>query len=232
MINTNSVGGIGFNQDDVSDTTKIIQTKLSGIKAGEHKATFYYVERGASRSNVSLYFNINDKYDEPGALVIKRNEESYASFEKHEFSLELSDTSVNGQFGELTFKDGIAKFKLLGGESIKVLNLPAGIKYKIKVSAPVEHTTEFNSNGVVYETRELFGKVIGGNTSEVQYKNLFDEYSEGDNDVVIPDTKDSILTYVIMLIASMFISLSVAISYLFIVKKQKLVDVIDVLRKY
>lgn len=47
------------------------------------------------------------------------------------FTVTLSDTSVNGKFGDLTFTDGVAAFTLKHGDSKTALNLPAGITYQV-----------------------------------------------------------------------------------------------------
>ena len=53
-------GSINFSEGTVTNgnATK----KLSNITAGEHKLTIYYVERGSSMSNCSIYFNLAPRY--------------------------------------------------------------------------------------------------------------------------------------------------------------------------
>lgn len=49
--------------DQIQETTlaRLFQN-AGGFRAGEHKLTMYYMERGASQSNMSLYFNIAPRY--------------------------------------------------------------------------------------------------------------------------------------------------------------------------
>lgn len=47
------------------------------------------------------------------------------------FTVHLDDSSINGKYGNITFKDGVAKFLLKHGEKFIAIGLPAGIKYKV-----------------------------------------------------------------------------------------------------
>ena len=47
------------------------------------------------------------------------------------FTVNLSDTSVNGKFGDLTFENGAANFTLKHKESVTAADLPAGIAYEV-----------------------------------------------------------------------------------------------------
>lgn len=60
-----------------------------------------------------------------GSLEIKKIVEKVETEESFEFEITLSDTSINGQFGEVEFVDGKAKFTLKHEESVIVKNLPA-----------------------------------------------------------------------------------------------------------
>lgn len=219
-INYTAAGGFGYNPKEIADNSKITQTKLTDIEAGEHTVTFYYVERGASRSNVSLYFNIAEGYNDAGDLVVSRDELSYASEEKHAFTLRLSDTSITGKYGELEFTSGVALFKLSGGDKIKVSGLPAGISYSIEVQAPQSHTTKFTANGTVEEARIVYGRIVGGNTSTVDYINNYSEYTGDSDNVDSPNTGDSVSVFIIILIVSITAIVG-GLIYLFVFSKKK-----------
>lgn len=47
------------------------------------------------------------------------------------FTVTLSEKSINGTYGQMTFKDGVATFKLKHGESLSATGLPAGITYTV-----------------------------------------------------------------------------------------------------
>ena len=216
-INYDDVAGFGFNASEISDSSKITQKQLVDIDAGSHDVTFYYVERGASRSNVSLYFNIADDYDKPGDLIIKRDEASYASTEKHEFTLIVEDESITGIYGDVEFVKGVATFKLSGGKFVKIVGLPAGLSYSISVKAPDGHSTKFTANGVEENGKTVFGRIVGGNTSNVDYINNYSEYTGDSSDIVSPDTGDNINYFVITFILSFLVVVSI-LGYLIIGK--------------
>ena len=222
-INYNDISGFSFDINDISDTSKIQQTKLTNVTPGNHTLDIYYVERGASRSNVALYFNINDKYDQPGDIIIERRIDSSNSDKKHEFTMLLNNTNINGTYGDVTFNSGVALFKLAGGEKVRISGLPAGIKYKVMAKVPDGNLTKFISNGKTYETEYLEGRVVGGNLSHVEYQNISSPESDDnetiDSDTSLndneleqpPETLDDTITYVYLLIASMIIIFGVLI---------------------
>ena len=47
------------------------------------------------------------------------------------FTVTLSDKSINGVYGDMTFTDGIAGFTLKHGETVTATGLPAGILYTV-----------------------------------------------------------------------------------------------------
>lgn len=47
------------------------------------------------------------------------------------FTVTLSDTTVNGTFGDMEFADGVAQFTLKAGESRTAYGLPAGVDYDV-----------------------------------------------------------------------------------------------------
>lgn len=53
------------------------------------------------------------------------------STESFAFTVTLSDTSVNGTYGDLTFSNGVANVNLVSGETKTALHLPAGISYTV-----------------------------------------------------------------------------------------------------
>ena len=119
-IDHTKIGGYGYDLSDASDDSKIQQYDLKDISSGTHKLSFYYIERGASRANLALYFNISDVYDKPGNIEIKRDLSSHEPDVEHEFIMTLSDETITGLYGDLTFNKGVSKFGLKGGESVIV----------------------------------------------------------------------------------------------------------------
>lgn len=52
------------------------------------------------------------------------------------FTVTLSDTSINGVYGELTFVNGVASFTLHHGQSVIAVGLPAGTSYTVTEDVP------------------------------------------------------------------------------------------------
>ncbi len=79
-----------------------------------------------------------------------------------EFTMVLSDKTVNGKYGDLTFTNGVATFTLKHGETKKALGLPDDIGYEITESGVENYYVEANNQN---------GKVIAGATEEVTFTN-------------------------------------------------------------
>lgn len=47
------------------------------------------------------------------------------------FSIKLDDQNINGNYGDLSFKNGVANFSLKHNETKSAISLPAGISYKV-----------------------------------------------------------------------------------------------------
>lgn len=65
-----STGVVTIKDRGNQTTTKRLSDLVPGIKGGDHKLTMYYMERGASQSNCSLYFNIAPRY---GMTITKQD---------------------------------------------------------------------------------------------------------------------------------------------------------------
>ena len=77
---------------------------------------------------------------------------------EYNFKVELSDTSINGLYGDMTFVNGIAVFTLNGGERVFAKNLPAGVKYTVTeddYSSEGYVTTKTNYTGVITYNNEI-----------------------------------------------------------------------------
>ncbi len=86
---------------------------------------------------------------EAGALTVVKNIEGKEADPNKDwtFTVTLSDTTINGTYGGMTFVNGVATFTLKGGESLTATGLPAGISYTV---------TEAEANTDGYTTRSAF----------------------------------------------------------------------------
>ena len=89
------------------------------------------------------------------------------------FSVELSDKSISGTYGEMTFRNGMAEFALRGGETLTATGLPAGTTYKI-----IE--LEANEDGYSTTSSGATGTVVEGETAYVVFYNHRDGIPTGD----------------------------------------------------
>lgn len=68
------------------------------------------------------------------------------------FTVTLSDKSISGSLGEMTFADGVAKFSLKHGESITASGIPADVTYTVAESDNTGYTvTKSGDTGTIKE---------------------------------------------------------------------------------
>ena len=59
-----------------------------------------------------------------------------------EFTVTLSDKTISGTYGDMTFTDGVATFTLKGGEKKTATGLPTTVTYTVEEKADEDFTTE------------------------------------------------------------------------------------------
>ena len=107
------------------------------------------------------------------------------------FTVELSDTSINGTYGDMTFKKGVATFTLKHNESKTAKKLPAGIEYTV---------TESRYSGYKVTKTGSTGTIKGNATRTAAFTNTRNNFGYG----VIPKTGDtnSILPWILLILAA------------------------------
>lgn len=77
--------------------------------------------------------SLNDEKEYYGNLNIKKivSGTNIDSNKEFEFTIELSDKSINGIYGDIEFINGISNITLKHNQVLKANNLPAGIEYKV-----------------------------------------------------------------------------------------------------
>lgn len=78
------------------------------------------------------------------------------------FTVTLSDTTVSGEFGDMTFEEGIATFTLKGGESVTAEGLPAGVSYIV---------AESDNDGYKVTKTGDTGEIADGETAAAAFTN-------------------------------------------------------------
>lgn len=104
-----------------------------------------------------------------GGLRVKKTVEGAAGDKNREFhfTVTLSDASVSGTYGGMTFEQGAASFTLRHGQSAEALGLPGGITYEVAEQ-------EANADGYVTTHRGESGTVPAGSTAEAEFVNRKD----------------------------------------------------------
>ena len=115
-----------------------------------------------------------------------------------EFMIMLSDTDINGTYGDIAFSNGVAYFTLRHGKSKTVSGLPAGIRYSV-----IERSA--NQDGYATTMLNQTGSIVEDDTVLTIFVNAKDELN-------IPQTGDP--SHLFMWIALAFASL-VVMSMLF-----------------
>ncbi len=83
------------------------------------------------------------------------------------FTVVLSDNSINGQYDNMNFIDGVASFTLKGGESATASGLPAGTGYTVTESDNEGYTVTVNG----INTKTASGMITAGEIAEEAFIN-------------------------------------------------------------
>ncbi len=217
-----SLGYISFDKNETSNNIKVQQYDISHIKAGNHVLKIYYLERGASQSNMGIYFNVSDKYKDNAAIEVSKKVEGTTTQDEFNFHIKLNK-NLTGQYGDIQLTNGNGTFSLQNGENIYITGLPSGIEYEIIEETNEKYKTNIIVNNTPIDSSTVTGKLIGGKLEKVNYTNtsLVDDTSNSDQSTEkVPNTYDNIIKYIVLLTVS-GISL-LAITTIIIKKRKKI----------
>ena len=119
-----------------------------------------------------------------GGLKVSKTVSGNAASTTKEFSftVTLDDETINGEYGDMTFKDGKAVFKLKAGESKTANNIPADIGYKV---------VESDNEGYAVTAKNEEGTIKADILTEVTFDNYRRKSSGGSSDPdYVPPSKD------------------------------------------
>ena len=126
-----------------------------------------------SHDNKKIYITLTNKKlpTATGNLTVSKdvNGNKGDTNKDFHFTVTLSDTSINGTFGDMTFKDGVATFTLKDNESLTATSLPTGITYKV-----IEQ--EANQDGYITTSTGTTGEIQKNATSKAEFINTKNEY--------------------------------------------------------
>ncbi len=140
---SNTYSGVAFTNGKATITLKGGESKLIeglptevGYTVTEETADGFTTtktgETGTISKTASTAAFTNTR--ETGALVVTKTVVSDKAADKDQsftFTVELSDTSINGTYGGMTFENGVATFTLKHGESKMAANLPTSVTYTV-----------------------------------------------------------------------------------------------------
>ncbi len=164
----------------------LLEIPKAPIKDGYEFIGYFYDKEGKNefnpattqiKENTTVYANY-EKIRKGGLIVHNTIGGSAANKIKYfEYIINLSDTSINGKYGDVNFVDGVANFTLKHDENIVISDLPADIEYEIiEVGA--------NEDGVVTTVKNSVGTIIDEEVVNSEFNNVLDEV------IVLGEEKD------------------------------------------
>lgn len=112
---------------------------------------------------IASFTNTRNTY---GDLTVSKTVSGNAASSTMEFvfTVTLSDTSISGTYGDMTFENGVAAFTLKGGESKKAEGLPNGVGYTVSEN-------DYSSDGYVTTKTGDIGTIVGDETQTAAFTN-------------------------------------------------------------
>ncbi len=143
--------------------------KSEGKQIGEPSEVQTYIKM-TGEYEVTLTYNWNlTNTLATGNLEVSKTVTGENADKTKEFSFKvtLDDTNVDGKYGHMTFKDGVATFKLSDGESVTATGIPASIGYTVE---------ELNSDGYDVtingqKEQKTEGTIGADETHKIEFKN-------------------------------------------------------------
>lgn len=92
-----------------------------------------YTPADIDEDSRTISITVNNKYAPTGGLTVSKTVAGNAGNQAADFhfTVKLSDTSISGTYGDMTFVDGVAEFTLKHGEQKTASSLPVGVQYTV-----------------------------------------------------------------------------------------------------
>ena len=147
-------------------------TETNGNVDGYTVTTTYSVE---DHNNVTVTDGVKtsvvvtNTYTRTGDLSVTKSVKGGDTEKDFAFTVTLSDTSINGTYGEMTFVNGVAHFTLRDGQTKTATGLPVGITYTVVEEKYENYTTDkVNAQG----------SIVFGEKAEVKFINTYNTIPE------------------------------------------------------
>lgn len=133
---------------------------------------------GGIGTNGNLIIGTPGSDAETGNLTVKKEVTGSGQETDQKFSIQVTlegekGTAITGEYGEMTFTDGVATVDLKAGQSVTATGLPTGISYMVKETPESQngyHATYTNQNGTITKdttvTATVTNKKSGGGPSD------------------------------------------------------------------
>lgn len=131
------------------------------------------------------------------------------------FTVNLSDSSISGTYGDMTFKNGIASFALKGGETKTASGLPAGTSYVV-----VE--ADYSSSGYTTTKTGDSGKIIANQTTTAKFINTKNGGGTEDDGNPHPKTADLTDSMPLLILFGLLFAWLIVMLLLFVIKRKSI----------
>lgn len=123
-------------------------------------------------TKTAMFSNVRETY---GDLVINKTiaGNDINSYKDFKFILTLDDASINGAYGGVTFKNGVAEFTLKGGQSKTVEDLPNGVSYTVMEDDYYTEEGYIPTTDGLEGSRTSAGTIVGNITKDATFSSEF-----------------------------------------------------------
>ena len=147
----------------------VIWTNEGGLELPDDPSGTVPVPQDGDPAFFAKYTATNTKNSYGGLSVTKKtagvNKDAVSSFE---FTVTLSDTEINGTYGDMTFTDGVAAFSLGDEQTATASELPANITYTVEEE-------DYSADGYSVTSRNATGTIEADNEKPVIFVNTRSE---------------------------------------------------------
>ena len=167
--------------DGAGITYKIVEVKINGTALEDGTAESYVMTQDEDDPLVIINTQVGD------LEVSKAVESELESDHTREFNftVTLSDKTISGTYGDMSFMDGVAEFTLKDGESKTAEGLPTGITYTVEEEKAEGFTTTYDGETGTISTDKSTASVTNSSTQYTVEK-VWDD--NDDNDGLRPET--------------------------------------------
>jgi len=144
-------------------------------------------DTGTIDENTPAIASFTNTRDTFGSLTVSKTVSGNAASrtKAFTFTVTLSDATISGGYGGITFEDGVATFALKDGESKVIEGLPNGTSYTV---------VESNNSGYRVTKTGDTGTIVGGETATASFTNTKNSSSPSDPDAPPVPPKTGSLT--------------------------------------